>query len=90
MPKAATAPVWMQAQCESRDGAATALSQLLQQTDENVGSFQKGCVLVSSSSQKLGVNLLVGCEGHVFFMVVAGLKEQKPKHEKCCEQRAKR
>lgn len=77
MLKALTAPLWVQAWPESRDGTATALSQLIQQMDENVGSFQKACVFVSSSSQKLGVNLLVGCEGHIFFTVIAGLKKNK-------------
>lgn len=50
--------------------------------DEKVDSFQKSCVFVSSSSQKLGVNLLVGFEDYIFFNVTAGLKKTKQRRGK--------
>lgn len=62
------------ARAESRGGAAA--SKLVQQADEDVDSFRETCVFVSSSSQKLGVNLLVGFEGYIFFYVIAGLTKQ--------------
>lgn len=52
--------------------AGGAVRQLLQQMEEKVDSFQERCVFVSSSSQKLGVNLLVGFEDYVFFKVTTG------------------
>lgn len=61
---------------ESLDGGAAA-SQLIQQVGEDVDPFRQSCVFVGGSSQKLGVNLLVGFKGCVVFDVIAGLKDKK-------------
>ena len=59
---------------ESLDGgaAASAASQLVQQMDEEVDSFQERGVFVRSGSQELGVNLLVGFEEYVFIKDTTG------------------
>lgn len=67
---------------ESRDGAATTASELVQQVRENVDPFRQARVFVGSSSQKLGVNLLVGFEGYVVFDVIAGLKNKSKTENK--------
>lgn len=67
---------------ESRDGAATAASELVQQVRENVDPFRQARVFVGSSSQKLGVNLLVGFEGYVVFDVIARLKNKSKTENK--------
>lgn len=56
--------------------------------DENVDSLQKGCVFVSSSSQKLGVDLLVGFEDCVIFGITAVLKQKQRSevHRDACQQ----
>lgn len=59
--------------------AAPAASKLIQQVDEEVDSFQKGCVFVSRGSQELGVNVLVGFEDCIFFNVTAALKNKRKK-----------
>lgn len=56
-----------------------AASKLIQQMDENVDSFQKGGIFVSSSSQKLRVNLLVGFEDYIFFSITAAFKQKEGK-----------
>jgi len=45
--------------------------------EENVNSFQKSCVFVSNSSQKLRVNLLVGFEDYIFLSITAALKQKQ-------------
>lgn len=78
-----TDSVWADAAlAESRDGAATAASELVQQVRENVDPFRQARVFVGSSSQKLGVNLLVGFEGYVVFDVIAGLKNKSKTENK--------
>lgn len=78
--KALTTSLWTRPWRESWRGAAPA-GELVQQVDEKVDSFQKGSVPVSRCSQKLGVNLLVGSEGSIFFDVIAWLKKRNRKRE---------
>lgn len=88
MQKALTAsgrtPPWR----ESLDGAAAAAaaSKLIQQMGKNVDPFRQSCVSVGCSSQKLGVNLLVGFEGYVVFAVIAGLKTKAKQNKRSREQ----
>lgn len=65
---------------ESLHGAAP--RELVQQVDEDVDPFREARVLVGGSSQELGVNVLVGFEGHIFFHVIAGLTEKNRTKQK--------
>lgn len=55
---------------ESRHG--TAPRELVQQVEEDVDPFREAGVFVGGGSQKLGVDVLIGFEGHIFFHVPAG------------------
>lgn len=59
---------------ESLHGAAPC--ELVQQVHEEVDPFQEARVFAGGGSQKLGVNVLVGFEGHIFFHVIAGFTGQ--------------
>lgn len=60
----------------------TAPRELVQQVDEDVDPFREARVFVGGSSQKLGVDVLVGFEGHIFFHVIAGGQTEQDKTER--------
>ena len=74
MQKAPAAPLWTRPRRASLEGgaAACAASQLVQQMDEEVDSFQERGVFVRCGSQELGVNLLVGFKDYVFIKDTTG------------------